>query len=624
MDIILTRFAGFKPAFETISVMPEISEIGWDASTKAFLHQCIDSCAQCHLGCGHTSGPIRLPTRLLYLGVADDRFRLIDTQASMDIRYTALSYCWGPYKSLKTITSNIDEMKAGVQVSKLPKSLRDAIEITLEVGIQYIWIDALCILQDSLEDWEKESSNMASIYENAYLTIAAASSSTSRKGFLHNKRKPSATFSMPLPDGDGGSTLINGRFVPNSGMHSHPTQVTVDPWAQRGWTFQEEKLSRRTVLFSTAEVQWMCRVGTTCECQSTDSFDNRPFSRTLDNMSCKEEAFLLWQKHILPDYTNRSLTSQQDALPALSGIIKVLSQATMSQYVAGLWRDNLLLDLLWHRNPGLREFENPSAAGIKQGEGEAPSFSWASITGQVLYAWLDFCNGSDDFKKWSFATTVKSAKAEVIGHNPYGRVRNSSLSLRGPLVTGQLYGRPDDFTGEQITYTFRIGEFDLDVYDDFWIDLFEYEEDGKKMRSPRRRATHLEFPPRRHSARLRPDLLNTKFGNFGNISEMFRGQNPGAQEEADDGVSTFDSVKAWALYIGCYRIPGEDTDRSQSGDDVSEESSPDGILQFFLLLGRAPDNPSVFSRIGLIEVQHKSPDEMLLFGDGLTQTITIV
>ena len=612
---------GLKPAFHQVPVVSEISEAPWNSITRSFLHENLDRCSQDHPLCAKSISQPRLPTRLLQLDEDGDSFRLINTRLSMKVQYTALSYCWGSYKSLKTTTSNISNMKAGVQVSKLPKSLQDAIQITHEIGLQYIWIDALCIVQDQLEDWEKESANMASIYENAYLTIAASSSSSSRKGFLHGKREILPTFSMPLLDEDGGYTKIQARFLPHSGIHSRNSPATVDPWARRGWTFQEEKLSTRIILFSTTEVQWVCRSQVVCECKCLETFNDMLLSSTLLELACKEDAFMWWQEHLLPNYTHRSLTCQGDALPALSGIAKVIQRITKSEYVAGMWRENLLLDLLWHKIPGMREFETPSRV-VKHG-GEAPSFSWASVTGEIHYEWSDFYQGKDDTKKWSFATKVLDINAEATGRNPYGRVENAWLKLRGPLVPGQLYGRPDDVTGEQVTYNFAIEDIDLEVKDDYWVEVFKYEENGMTMLSPRRRTSPPEFPPRRCSARLRPDLLNSEFGQFGILPDMIRGQIPGAEQKSSiDGSSTFDSVKAWALYIGSFPIPRFEGE--SDFDEDTEESHSEGVLQSFLVLGRSPRNPAMYSRVGLIEVQHRAQSDMLVFGDELMQSVTII
>jgi hypothetical protein len=95
--------------------------------------------------------------------------------------YVALSHCWGTLGKhpLRTTTDNLQEHISGISWSTLPKTFQDALKITRELGIDYIWIDSLCIVQDSEEDWRQESREMGLIYERARVTIAAAGAADS-------------------------------------------------------------------------------------------------------------------------------------------------------------------------------------------------------------------------------------------------------------------------------------------------------------------------------------------------------------------------------------------------------------------------------------------------------------
>lgn len=98
-------------------------------------------------------------------------------------KYFALSHCWGGDIPSKTLTRPLpDYLKA---LPDLPRSFRDAIRITRELGFRYLWIESLCILQDSLEDWQKESAAMRDVYRNAALTISASASNNSEGGMLN-------------------------------------------------------------------------------------------------------------------------------------------------------------------------------------------------------------------------------------------------------------------------------------------------------------------------------------------------------------------------------------------------------------------------------------------------------
>jgi hypothetical protein len=104
----------------------------------------------------------------------------------------ALSYCWGTPGPPKTTLSSLKERLSAIQVSSLPIAFTETISLTRKLGLQYIWIDSLCIIQDSDSDWDIESAKMASVYEQAYLTIAASSSPSCDKTFLLERNAPLA------------------------------------------------------------------------------------------------------------------------------------------------------------------------------------------------------------------------------------------------------------------------------------------------------------------------------------------------------------------------------------------------------------------------------------------------
>ncbi|KAH7129861.1 heterokaryon incompatibility, partial [Dactylonectria estremocensis] len=90
-------------------------------------------------------------------------------------QYAALSYCWGKGKTLTAIKHTLPSLRLGFSLRKLPQTIQDTINVSRKLKIKHIWVGALCTIQDSKEDWEKESARMASVYQNAFVTIAAAS-----------------------------------------------------------------------------------------------------------------------------------------------------------------------------------------------------------------------------------------------------------------------------------------------------------------------------------------------------------------------------------------------------------------------------------------------------------------
>jgi hypothetical protein len=130
-----------------------------------------------------------LPTRLLDVGEGlGSKLRLVE---SVDIpkkpgnfpKFMALSHCWGKSRPFLVLSSSsIEILSDGIELDQLPRTFKDAARVVQMLGRRYLWIDSLCIKQDSSVDWEKEAAQMDSIYRNAHLTLAAASSTDSNGG----------------------------------------------------------------------------------------------------------------------------------------------------------------------------------------------------------------------------------------------------------------------------------------------------------------------------------------------------------------------------------------------------------------------------------------------------------
>jgi hypothetical protein len=93
----------------------------------------------------------------------------------MELSYTALSHCWGDKPPLRTILSTLKQRKEGLEWDSMPATFQDAIRVTRQLGIRYLWLDSLCIIQNDITGWESGAARMADIYEDAQLVIAASS-----------------------------------------------------------------------------------------------------------------------------------------------------------------------------------------------------------------------------------------------------------------------------------------------------------------------------------------------------------------------------------------------------------------------------------------------------------------
>lgn len=255
---------------------PKLPDPGSPTNCK-LLHEWIRDCNDNHK-CVDTQAEPFLPTRLLDVGPQhSERSRLIcDTRGfSKDKRYLAMSHRWGapltpgepnPYggQIVCTLESNIRRLQEGVTDSELPPKYRDGVYITRQLGIHYLWIDSLCIIQhdrndpldkDQGRDWAKEAERMEQVFRSAYATIAASCASSAAEHFL--VPRPETRF-ITLKTGDN-------WYHASEAIDSFFEDVEQGELNKRAWVFQERALSRRTIYFTEKLTYWECGEGVRCE-----------------------------------------------------------------------------------------------------------------------------------------------------------------------------------------------------------------------------------------------------------------------------------------------------------------------------------------------------------------------
>lgn len=203
--------------------------------------------------------PPELPTRLIDVGMNNEGpIRLIQTNQEARDRYIALSHCWGQLSDDQrfcTYDSNLDHRMADIPYDQLPATFRDAVDVTRALGVRYLWIDSLCIIQQNATDWANESARMEDVFSNAYCTIAASSASSSLVGFL-GPRTPRDAIEI---------TTSSGPIYLAEPIDDFAGDVENSVLSTRGWVFQERALSRRTIYFTSKQVYWECGDGVMCE-----------------------------------------------------------------------------------------------------------------------------------------------------------------------------------------------------------------------------------------------------------------------------------------------------------------------------------------------------------------------
>jgi hypothetical protein len=414
-----------------------------------------------HGGC--QKGLTYLPKRVI--DICGSSYRLIEPPMGTLGVYAALSYSWGDKGFAMTKAETYEGRKRGFSKDLMPTAFQDAAMIARSLDIHYLWIDTLCIIQDSKADWEEQSANMGEIFQSATITIAASSPSHPGVSLFDHRKSDYEQLELVsdakklLED-----VVFKVRRKIGCGIHAKTGRsLDIDPLDTRAWALQEKLLSTRLIAFTGAELQWTCRTLKACECQqkSYPSLSLFSIPAQLSSMEDKLTWSKIWTK-IVEEYSCRNLREAADKLPALSGLASKFGLATGFTYIAGLWKETLIYDLSWQRDFELRK-ASPTWLG--------PSFSWVSIQGAVNYR----------FARYSYSgtrihhTEVVDIGYNTTGHGPYSRAAvGSSLTLRGYTVLAYLQTSWDDPHAHKI----RIGhsiytpntdqravcEFSIDAY----------------------------------------------------------------------------------------------------------------------------------------------------------------
>jgi Heterokaryon incompatibility protein (HET) len=432
---------GAAQAWDTLATAREISTSFGAKECLELAKKWMTDCVNLHRDCTRKS-PSRSPRRIVDIGSDNTKMRLLEDEVVYG-PYAALSHCWGTTHPLDTTLYTLNCRKQKLEWTSMPATFRDAITVTRELGLRYLWIDSLCIIQDDDRDWELESAKMGSIYEGAHIVIAASMSTGPDHSFLAPRRIMFTDFlELNYQRKDGSVCLVKARPVVE-------LNKSIDPLDRRAWTFQEQRRAVRLLRYSATELQWDCRTKSTCECESVhlkgfdlDIIYGRYCVPEVDSSS--EMLFHNWQTMLQP-YTRRRLTRKSDILPAISGIAAHVHEKTSSCYLAGLWKDNLPSDLLWKVSATLRD-------GIRTFSGDifgfsllrtmptyrAPTFSWASIDSEVEKSRGNFNTDSQ------IDAVILDAQCTLKGTNPFGEVTDGHIILESAVVQADVTVRYGD------------------------------------------------------------------------------------------------------------------------------------------------------------------------------------
>jgi hypothetical protein len=349
---------------------------------RTWLKDCIETHGKCN-EC--VVKPQWYPTRLLDIGLSNDSTICLRATATAGLNgpYVALSHCWGQSRLLTLTSESMEHFRYGIGMHELPKTFWEAVYVFRRLGVQYLWIDSLCILQDCKKDWKTESAMMQKVYSQCICTIAATASMDSLAG-LFRSRSPDRYWPW-IEDATFGTNASTRYLIYETFLWEH--QLYEQPLTRRGWVLQERLLSRRVVHFCERQIFWECYERDACE-----MFPHGPPPGALpegkridpdvdkaDELNTKIRFHEMWQR-IVNRYSTCKLTEETDILVALSGVAKRIQSFVGGDYVGGMWRSHLASSLSWNAQPCGEILPH------RPGEYCAPSWSWASVKSSIDFA----------------------------------------------------------------------------------------------------------------------------------------------------------------------------------------------------------------------------------------------
>ncbi|KAH7129022.1 heterokaryon incompatibility protein-domain-containing protein, partial [Dactylonectria macrodidyma] len=311
------------------------------------------------------------PLRLLHVETSGGPFhvRIQETQGlPVFPQYVALSYCWGGDQPVKLTTDTLAKFKLSIPVATLPRTLQDAVSVCVQLGYNYLWIDALCILQDSNIEKATEIAKMPFIYGRADVTITASRAGSVGEGFLHAR----------IPDAANRSAFVLPCVCSNGEvgkLNLVDLATDPEPIESRGWTFQERLLSPRIVEFGSRQTRWTCQEdrysdGITDGWRKEVEWSPTKLQLTTlrHSLSATDGPDIGMWYHLVNIYCERKLTQSSDRPLAISGVAEWFGTLINDEYLAGIWKSHIHTGLLW-AVPPLERLKRPQTF-------QGPSWSW--------------------------------------------------------------------------------------------------------------------------------------------------------------------------------------------------------------------------------------------------------
>ena len=314
-------------------------------------------------------------------------------------------------------------MKQKIPQISLPKLFSDAISVCHELDIHYLWIDSLCILQDSKEDWKQESLLMGKIYSHAMINIAATGANDSNNRLNHTKANDASVALFTW------SAESAHKYIAVDDPMAWPDSFMNEPLLKRGWVMQERLLATRVIHFTGPELLW--------ECRTLAASESYPVQLPKSLRRIHDSRNQLWQttgqgpdpwSTLVDDYSKCELTFPGDKLIAIAGFIMAIKslEPHRGKCWSGMWENDLPFSLLWVRL-SIDETKSPK---IRPDEFRAPSWAWASLDCPIWTAWADTPMKSLLVSNWEVQSLETGADSSSIDRY--------SISITGPLARAHV------------------------------------------------------------------------------------------------------------------------------------------------------------------------------------------
>lgn len=339
------------------------------------------------------------PTRLL--DVVEKRLNCLPEKRS-STKYVALSHLWGDeneHKPFCTYRKNVKEFQGFIDFSKLPQMFTDAVAVTRNLGVRYLWIDSLCIIQEDPKDWNKECQRMEYVFNSAYVTIAASCASGVRDGFLKSRpfsgAKTRRCHALNSGIGDDADSSV---FYVCDAIDDFKRDVEHGALSKRGWVYQERALSRRTIHFTETQTYWECGAGIRCE-TLTMMFNRK--SSFLSDPEFPNSALGYYKglkirffEEIYEKYSQLNFTKEWDRSEGMAGLERRLVLALKTRGRYGVLHPTTGFDsffgrsLLWQRDEAVAML--PRIKYVENKRAPVPSWSWMAVMGPIKYVNVEF------------------------------------------------------------------------------------------------------------------------------------------------------------------------------------------------------------------------------------------